>query len=353
MAFSDEEQEEEVEEVDAYVSDDDQVRSLLQDEDLLSSDDDQERGRQQQGQRKGQQGQPSFQMKAATGQEMESAVRYRNIVESRRHPGTFHVFVPLPTYRYVLKKKLGAAYNTDGDPNEYFHYVKRRNMEKLTEKFSSIQDAALAYDACVRRLYAYGGFSFSTKQASNEWQFAPDHVPTKKRSLRVFSHIRSEQQSAATEDYYVDSDDDCEDAGAGAGTGAGAGGSDERGKADGDGGCTTGGRGQRRAQERGQRVRMSKLRVQAALTPQQLDDSYRIYIEQALQRVGPAHAPNSFAAWRRRSSLLDAATAVTSGAVPVAATAGVVEDTEKNNEEEEEEVAVGDFDAHCSKIVGV
>ena len=268
-------------EQDAYQSDDDQLRSLLTVEELSDSDDDNDRIKGIKEQRNQDKSQTKdFAMKAATGHEFDKDVQYRHVVESVRQPGTFHVFVPLPTFQYVRtlkqkktkRKSFRVEVDVVDDMEEGYCYIKKRNVEKLTETFSSRQDAVIAYDACVRRLYGYGGFSFTTKPATNEWHFTSDHISAK-RSLRVFSHVQRQHQQQQAELELTRSleNDNIEG---------------EKGK-------------------RTRRPGPRKVQVESAPNPSELDNAYRTFIENSLREMSEVQDLSSYSAWQRRGELLE------------------------------------------------
>jgi hypothetical protein len=327
---------------DAYQSDDDRLRDLLEEEDLSASDDDddrlckqqhgqgqQQQGQQQRGQLPGQTTETSYAMTQPTGREAEAATRFRNILPSSRDPGHFHVFVPLPSYRYVRTSKRNST--NDGD---VFYYAKKRNMERLTGKFPSMSDAILAYDACIRRLYGYEGFSFSTKPDTNEWHFSADSVSSK-RPLREFSHQQQQhqQQQAAQEEQHTQqscSHDPVSD--------------EELPYA-----SSLSDPSPRRSKrpKRGQKARRVQLKV--APTPDELDGAYRTYIENSLRQMGKVQDLTSFSAWRRRSSLINAL----QDGPGCYSQLSCAEEEEEEEGEEEEEREEGGLDAQCSDTAAI
>mmetsp|Transcript_4947 Transcript_4947/g.9315 ORF Transcript_4947/g.9315 Transcript_4947/m.9315 type:complete len:732 (-) Transcript_4947:60-2255(-) len=294
LGVSDSEGEGNAEDPEAYVSDDDQLRELLNEEELSASDDDDDRVRQQEQnkQDENRQGQGAankgFMMKSASGLEFDDQVKYRYIMESENLPGKFHVFIPLPTFRYVrtlkrphpLDRGEGEGEVDTGDDHSLirkpsYYYVKKRNVERLMEVFDSRQDAMVAYDACVRRLYGYGGFSFSTKKASNEWHYSSDQISAK-RCLRVFSHTQKQHQHQLAAFNEVSDH------------------LDPRGE-----GSTT---------AKIQPARTRSVQVELAPKPSELDNAYRSYIENSLRQMGKMQDLTSFSAWQRRNLLFDDAT---------------------------------------------
>ena len=261
--FDDEVETDEYGEMDAYVSDDEEFRKILEGDELSESDEDEDRLRDIRKHRtEPLELQGSYPISHSTGQELSQAVKYRHIVQSSKEPGIYRVFIPLPSYRFVRSKQKRQS-SKDDNADKGDHFTKRRNVEKLPDKFESVQEAALAYDACVRRLYNYTGYSYSTKTGSNQWQFAPDGVSGKKRSLRVFGNILQ-----AVEEDYIE-------------------------KAV-----------KRDLPYEPPPKKFSKVKLKTMPALEEVSQTYHAYIANSLKKMENVEDLNRFSVWKRRNSLL-------------------------------------------------